>query len=324
MVLGGAVRLTGAGLSMVDWQPFSGILPPLNDAEWQQAFQNYQRFPEYSLVNPDMTLAGYQFIFWMEYAHRLLGRVTGIVFFVPFLFFCWRGMVPHGFVSRLWGLFLLGAVQGLLGWYMVKSGLADDPTVSHYRLAAHFMLAVVIYACLLRVIVGLRAWLAVANTNPMITPAIAINAVSNIAARTALGMVFLMMMSGALVAGTHAGHVYNTWPKMGGLWIPESLLWMQPWWLNFLENPIAIQFTHRWLAVGVFIAASVFAVRLIRIARPIAGGILLVAVAAQIALGIATLLLGVPLVLGVAHQAGAMILLTVLVITLANPSPRLS
>ena len=321
VVLGGAVRLTGAGLSMVDWQPFSGAIPPLDEAQWRQAFESYRQFPEFKLVNPDMTLVGFRFIFWMEYAHRLLGRVTGLVFLLPFLFFLMRGMVPRGVAGRLWGLFFLGGVQGLLGWYMVKSGLADNPQVSHYRLLMHFMLAVVIYIGLLRVTTGLRP---PPNRRDAASPTI-----PRAAGKGALGMILLMMASGVLVAGTRAGQVHNTWPKMGGSWVPEQLLAMQPWWHNFLENPIAIQFVHRWLAVVVLIYLSGYAIRLIRATRGAAGKgrgnrgtwagyALLAAVSAQFALGIATLILGVPVALGVAHQAGAMLLLTVAIIALTS------
>ncbi len=313
VVLGGAVRLTGSGLSMVDWRPLGGILPPLNKIEWLQAFESYRQFPEFQLVNPDMTLAGFRFIFWMEYAHRLLGRVVGMVFLLPFLFFLWRGMLPRAVAGGLWGLFFLGALQGLLGWYMVQSGLADNPEVSHYRLLMHFMLAVIIYACL----VGMAASLHRPATSP--SPS---SAPAHHTGKIALGMLLLMMASGALVAGSGAGYAYNTWPKMGTLWIPESLLALHPWWLNFVENPLAIQFTHRWLAVLVLLATGAFARRLMRTARPLAAAILLTAVATQFALGIATLLLGVPAALGIAHQAGAMILLTVIVFNLAILPPR--
>ena len=312
VVLGGAVRLTGSGLSMVDWQPLGGVIPPLDEAQWRQAFDRYRQFPEFQLVNPDMTVAGFRFIFGMEYAHRLLGRVVGLVFLLPFLFFLARKMIPRSVVGPLWGLFFLGGAQGLLGWYMVKSGLADDPAVSPHRLLAHFMLAVVIYAGLLRVAVGLG--LPPRRDAPPST---------GITGWIALAMILLMMASGALVAGTRAGYIYNTWPTMGGLWMPEQLLGMQPWWRNFVENPVTIQFVHRWLAAAVLTAVGVYAIRLLRAAGPAwAGGLawggaaLLVLVSAQITLGIATLILRVPTALGVAHQAGALLLLTATVIAL--------
>ena len=315
VLLGGAVRLTGSGLSMVEWQPLRGVIPPLDASGWRQAFDNYRQFPEFNLVNPDMTLAEFRFIFWMEYAHRLLGRITGAAFLLPFLFFLAAGRVPRAAVGRLWALFFLGAMQGLLGWYMVKSGLADDPHVSHYRLALHFMLAVVIYAYLLRVLVGISRRRR--HHRPHDTPL-------RLTGGLALALILMMMASGALVAGTHAGHVYNTWPTMGGRWLPPQLLAMQPGWLNAFENLVAIQFIHRWLAVAVLVAVVAFALRLIRARaahdnnRALIGYLLAALAVAQVALGIATLVLRVPPALASAHQAGAMLLLTVAVVALAR------
>ncbi len=323
VLLGGAVRLTGSGLSMVDWQPLRGVIPPLDADGWRQAFDNYRQFPEFNLVNPDMTLAEFRFIFWMEYAHRLLGRLIGAAFLLPFLFFLAAGRVPRAAVGRLWALFFLGGMQGLLGWHMVKSGLADDPHVSHYRLALHFMLAVVIYAYLLRVLVGI-------SRRPQSPERAAHDTPLRLTGGIALALILMMMASGALVAGTHAGHVYNTWPLMGGRWLPPQLLAMQPGWLNAFENLVAIQFIHRWLALAVLVAVIAFALRLIR-ARAATGnnraliGYLLAALAvAQVALGIATLVLRVPPALASAHQAGAMLLLTVAVIALARHLPPLA
>ncbi len=328
VVLGGAVRLSGSGLSMVDWRPVRGIIPPLDQAQWREAFAHYRQFPEFHRVNPAMTLAGFQFIFWMEYAHRLLGRVTGLVFLLPFLFFLARRMVPRALVGRLWLLFLLGGAQGLLGWYMVQSGLADDPDprVSHYRLLAHFMLAAFLYAWMLRVVVGLRRRPGGDETLPPAARKI------KMAGGVALAAVLIMMASGALVAGTHAGLGHNTWPKMGGLWIPEGLLALRPWWLNWVENTIAIQFAHRWLALLALLAVGGFAFRLLRAPAPAANanaaaftayGMLALALG-QAGLGIATLTLRVPPALGVAHQAGAMLLLSVVVIALAAHLPSLA
>ncbi len=318
VVLGGAVRLTGSGLSMVDWQPLRGIIPPLDEAHWQQAFARYRQFPEFQQVNPDMTLAGFRFIFWMEYAHRLLGRVLGLVFLLPFLFFLWRRMVPSAAVGRLWILFLLGGLQGLLGWYMVQSGLVDDPRVSHYRLAMHFMLAVLLYAYLLRVVVGLRPQWHAAHDKQVTATRIGL---------IALAALLVVMTSGALVAGTQAGYGYNTWPKMGGQWLPPQLLVMRPWWLNFVENTVAIQFTHRWLAMLALVAVVGFAAGLLYTAerrRAFLPFLLLVAAFAQVALGITTLLLQIPPALGVAHQAGALVLLTLVVLALAQRLPPLA
>lgn len=312
VVLGAAVRLTGSGLSMVDWRPLAGVIPPLDGAAWRHAFEQYRQFPEFQLVNPDMTLAGFKFIFWMEYAHRLLGRVIGVVFLLPLVFFLAAGMVRGAVCARLWALFALGGAQGLLGWYMVQSGLVDDPRVSHYRLALHFMLAVAIYAYLLRVVVGIA--------RPPPGPAQSARITG--AGAVAVTVILITMLSGALVAGTRAGYAYNTWPKMSGLWIPEQLLAMRPWWLNFTENIATIQFTHRWLAAGAALAAAVFARQLIHAGA--GGGVwLLAGVGVQIALGIATLLLRVPAALAVAHQAVAMLVLTAAVIAWAARLPPL-
>lgn len=315
VVLGAAVRLTGSGLSMVDWRPLAGVIPPLDGAAWRHAFEQYRQFPEFKLVNPDMTLAGFKFIFWMEYAHRLLGRVIGAVFLLPFVFFLAAGTVRGAVCARLWALFAVGGVQGLLGWYMVQSGLVDDPRVSHYRLALHFMLAVAIYAYLLRVVAGIARPPPGPERSARITGTGAV----------AVALILVTMLSGALVAGTRAGYAYNTWPTMDGLWIPGQLLAMRPWWLNFTENIVAVQFVHRWLAAGAGVAAAVFAWRLIRARAANCWGFCILAlVGVQIALGIATLLLRVPVVLGVAHQAGAMLLLSAAVIALAGHLPPLT
>lgn len=321
VILGGAVRLTGSGLSMVDWQPILGVIPPLNQAQWQQAFEKYQQFPEFQLVNADISLARFQFLFWMEYAHRFLGRVIGFVFLLPFLFFLWRGWLAAAVARRLWLLFLLGGLQGLLGWYLVKSGLVEVPQVSHYRLAMHLLLAVVIYAWMLRLLVGLYRPHA---RHPRVRVRVRILGSRGIAS-IALGVTLLMIASGALVAGSHAGYAYNTWPKMGGDWFPQLVL--TPWWLNFFENIAAIQFIHRWLAMVVLLAVCALALRLRDDARAAGGAGISLAyalagvVVAQVLLGIATLLLRVPVALGVAHQAGAMVLLSVVVIALAMQLP---
>ena len=347
VVLGAAVRLTGSGLSMVDWRPLAGALPPLDAEAWRRAFAAYRQFPEYRLVNPDMTLAGFQFIFWFEYAHRLLGRVIGVVFLLPFLFFLAAGRVSGALGWRLWALFGLGAAQGLLGWYMVQSGLAGAPQVSPYRLALHFMLAAGIYAWMLRVTVGVARRPAVG--------CVAATVAATVAGKIAVTVILLTMLSGALVAGRRAGFAYNTWPMFDGAWIPAHLFALRPWWLNFTDNIVTIQFAHRWLAFLALAAAAGFAWRLIRDGvrdgdgvcdgdgvrdrrdgdnrgnrgnrtnrtDTIAGYALLTVAAAQVMLGIATLLLRVPPALGVAHQAGAMLLLTVTVAALAARLPPL-
>ena len=317
VALGGAVRLSGSGLSMVEWRPLAGAVPPLSAEAWQLAFEKYRQYPEFQLVNPDMTLAGFRFIFLMEYAHRMLGRAVALVFLLPFLFFLWRRMLPRALAARLWLVFLLGGLQGLLGWHMVQSGLADNPHVSHYRLAMHLALAVALYAYMLRLALGLRA-------PPARAAAPGDDAALRASGMAAVAVIFLMMLSGALVAGTHAGQAYNTWPKMAGQWLPSQLFALRPWWLNFFENLQTIQFAHRWLAAVALLALGVFALHLHRAGARAFAGILLLLVAAQILLGIATLLLRVPFALGLAHQSGAMILLSAALAALVSRLPPLA
>ena len=308
VILGGAVRLSGSGLSMVEWRPFSGIFPPLDSESWQRAFEKYQQFPEFRLVNPDMDLPGFRFIFLMEYAHRMLARIAGLVFLLPFLFFLWRRVLPRALTTRLWCVFFLGGLQGLLGWYLVQSGLAGEPRVSQYRLALHLALAAAIYAYMLRLAVALRA------------PALQIFSAKKlrISGALAVAVIFAMLLSGALVAGTHAGFAYNTWPKMHGAWIPPQLFALQPWWLNFFENLATVQFTHRWLAAIALFALGGFALQLFRAGARAAGVLVIMLTFAQIFLGISALTLQVPFALGVAHQTGAMVLLSVTVATFAR------
>ncbi len=301
VLLGGAVRLTGSGLSMVDWQPVMGSIPPLTERAWQQAFAEYRQFPEYKLVNHSITLAEFRFIYLMEFAHRLLGRIIGLIFLAPFLVFLFLKKLPVALAIRLWLLFLVGAIQGIMGWYMVKSGLVDIPAVSHYRLTAHLLIAVIIYAYLVRMIIGL-------HSRRLSRPKSAVWLGALL-----LGMVLLMIVSGGFVAGTRAGFIYNTFPLMGGQWIPDRILALSPAWENIFENPVTIQFIHRCLAAALLVLVVCYAGALARQGdyrmRACAVAVLL-AGAVQIVLGIATLLLNVPVTLGVAHQAGALVLLT--------------
>ena len=308
VVLGGVTRLTGSGLSMVRWHPVTGVLPPIGADAWRREFEAYRASPEYRLVNRGMTLAEFRRIFWVEYAHRALGRGVGVAFLVPFLVFLAMRSIPRRLVPRLAGVFVLGGAQGVLGWYMVRSGLVDEPRVSQYRLAAHLSLAVLIYLYLLalalrvldpghagggaRARAGRPAWLALA----------------------AGVSVFATVVMGAFVAGLKAGHVYPTFPKMGAFWVPPGMFEAAPWWRNLFENPVTAQFTHRALALGsslLVIAAWAASLRagLPRGARVWAWASL-AAVALQVALGVATLLGHVPVPLAAAHQAGAVALLT--------------
>ena len=312
IVLGGVTRLTGSGLSMVQWQPIMGVLPPLSEAEWEHTFSLYQQYPEYKIKNLHMSLEDFKGIFWLEYAHRLLGRLIGLIFLIPFLYFLFRGRLSAALVPKLLAMFILGGLQGLMGWYMVKSGLVDDPRVSQYRLTAHLGLAVVVYAYIFWVALDLllarRSYsysgsLGQPQQNPL--------RYSNVV--TAL--IFLTILSGGFVAGTRAGFTFNTFPLMAGQFYPEGMYVMQPWWRNWFENIATIQFNHRVLATLLFVVIPLFWWSKISRAElaqfRVALHLLLAALALQIALGIATLLHAVPVPLAAAHQAGAMVLFTV-------------
>jgi cytochrome c oxidase assembly protein subunit 15 len=303
VVVGGITRLTHSGLSIVEWQPIMGAIPPLNEAQWQETFAKYQQTPEFRLRNHDMTLEGFKGIFWWEYVHRLLGRLIGIAFLVPFVYFLWRRRVSGGLAWKLAGIFVLGGLQGAMGWYMVKSGLVDDPRVSSVRLAAHLGLAFLIYWAMLWVALGLLA--------PLRTP-------GSDAARHRAGLlvvlVFIMVLSGALVAGIRAGFAYNTWPLMNGQWIPDEIMLLEPWWANLVNNMATVQFVHRVLAV-IIVLLAVLAWSRVRFEPPnprarFWSQAVVVAAAIQVLLGIATLLLQVPVNLAALHQAGAVALFT--------------
>ena len=307
VLLGGAVRLTGSGLSMVDWRPIMGVLPPLNHSAWQQAFLQYQQFPEFILINSQMELSEFKFIYLMEYAHRLLGRLIGLVYFVPFLVFLYLGKLNTNLVSRLWFLFALGAIQGGMGWYMVKSGLVDNPSVSQYRLTAHLIIAVLIYGYMVRIILGLYCSSDLYSKK------------TRVYGLVLLGAILLMICSGGFVAGTHAGFIYNTFPTMGGTWVPDQVWEASLAWKNLFENPITIQFVHRGFALIILILGVGFSIILFRHANKsvrIYGVIVLIALLLQISLGISTLIMHVPVTLAVAHQACALVLLTSVIVSI--------
>ncbi len=299
VVIGGLTRLTESGLSMVEWQPVTGWLPPLSDAAWAAEFEKYKQFPEYQKVNIGMTLEGFKSIFWLEYIHRLLGRIIGVVFALPMLWFWLRRAIPAGVKPHLVAMFLLGGSQGALGWFMVASGLVDHPDVSHYRLTAHLGLALFIFSYLL--------WggLSLLRRGRMIGWS-----GGGIAAALAV-LVFLQILSGGLVAGLNAGLAHNTWPLMDGAFIPKGLLIMQPAWLNMFENAMTVQFQHRMIAYGVAIFAVFTALQLKGQAATGLRHALLTVVAMQVLLGIMTLLHHVPVALGTLHQAGAVAVLGV-------------
>ncbi|MEP3244893.1 MAG: COX15/CtaA family protein [Sneathiella sp.] len=304
VILGGVTRLTNSGLSMVEWRPVTGWLPPLTEMAWNAEFDKYKAFPEYQKVNHGMTLSEFKEIFAFEYGHRLLGRIIGLAFFVPFVVFFLFGKIQMSLVPRLLGLFILGGAQGVMGWVMVKSGLVDHPDVSHYRLTAHLGLACLIFCALL--------WTALDLLYPKAGPGGRPQAVLKWA-RIVFGLVFLQILIGGFVAGLNAGFIYNEWPMMGEGFLPDDLFSLSPIYLNFLENIATIQFTHRMTAYLVILAAITlyFVGRVPGIGDRARSGImmLMLAILLQVGLGIWTLLAVVPVLLGALHQAGGMIVL---------------
>jgi cytochrome c oxidase assembly protein subunit 15 len=297
--VGGATRLTGSGLSITEWQPIVGTVPPLSQADWLEAFAKYQQIPQYHHVNRGMSLDAFKTIFWWEWTHRFLGRLIGATFLLPFLYFLAAGQMPRALLGRLSGIFVLGALQGFIGWYMVRSGLADRIDVSQYRLALHLGLAILIFGALI--------WVALSVDVQQRRPATARPAQVGGAATIVL-LVFVQILLGAFVAGLKAGASYNTWPLMDGQLVPNGLGAVEPWYLNLFENALTVQFNHR-LAAYALVLATIWHVWTLRGTRDPRIRFTAAALAAgaltQIALGIATLLAQVPLALGLAHQAGA-------------------
>ncbi len=305
IVVGGITRLTHSGLSIVEWQPIIGALPPLDQTQWEEVFHKYQQTPEYQQVNQGMSLAEFKAIFWWEYLHRLLGRLIGLVFLLPFVYFLLRKKIDKAWAPKLAVIFLLGGLQGALGWYMVKSGLVDDPRVSQYRLTAHLGLAFLIY--------GAMFWTALSLLYPKASRRMAdsrrpLRRFSWIIT----GLIFLMVLLGGLVAGIRAGFAYNTFPLMNGHWIPPEIFMLKPWYLNFFNNMATVQFNHRLIAWVLFLLAPLFWFSSRRAALTpharLAGNLLLAMLLVQITLGITTLVHVVPLPLAAAHQAGAVLL----------------
>ena len=307
VVIGGVTRLTHSGLSITEWQPIVGTLPPLSDSAWNDAFTRYQATPEYRDVNRGMTLSEFKGIFWWEYFHRLLGRGIGVAFLLPYLWFLLRRRIPPGYAKPLAGIFVLGGLQGALGWFMVASGLVDDPRVSQFRLTAHLGAAFLIYAAML--------WTGLS----LLFPDRANHALPGLrsARRLAFGiaaLVFVMVLSGGFVAGIRAGFAYNTFPLMQGRWIPPEIMMLTPWWKNFFWNMATVQFDHRMIAwlLAFSIPFTWWRLRRSRTpARARRGADLLLAwLVLQISLGIATLVNVVPVPLAAMHQAGALVVFT--------------
>jgi heme a synthase len=313
VLVGGATRLTESGLSITEWRPVMGALPPLDAAQWQAEFEKYQITPQYHELNAGMSLDAFKSIYWWEWSHRLLGRLIGVAFLLPFLWFLWRGWVGPGLRGRLWSIFGLGALQGAVGWWMVASGLADRVEVSQYRLATHLVLACVIYVAMI--------WTAqrLSDRPPQPVPR-RIRASAIVLLILVLAQIYL----GALVAGLRAGYVYNTWPLIDGAFVPEAarLFFDTPVWRNFFENTLTVQFDHRMLAYAIWLGALLHACDVASTQKrgPALASVIVVfgLVTLQAALGILTLLLRVPNSIALIHQATAMLVLTVATIHAAG------
>src|SRR5579862_450730 len=338
VVIGGITRLTESGLSITEWQPIEGVLPPLNEAQWNDAFARYQAIPQYRAIHADMSLGDFKAIYFWEYVHRLWGRLIGAAFAVPFLYFLLRGKISRDLAPKLAGLFVLGGLQGGLGWYMVESGLESRVEVSQYRLAAHLAMAVIIYLAMLWVALDLLAprpsapspprgaeragvrWGASHPPHPKSFSALeggeglVMRKAFRHAASLVLGLVFTTLVAGAFVAGTRAGYLDNTFPMMEGRFVPPDYWHLSPWYLNWFENLTSVQFDHRllaetsWLAIAILWLVSLRS-KLEPPARWALHALFFFA-CLQVALGIATLLSVVDLPIAVAHQAGALLLLT--------------
>jgi heme a synthase len=322
VLVGGATRLTESGLSITEWQPVTGALPPLSAAQWQAEFEKYQAIPQYRALNGGMSLAAFKTIFWWEWTHRLIGRLIGVVFLLPFLWFLWRGWVGPGLRGRLWLIFGLGALQGAVGWWMVASGLADRVEVSQYRLATHLVLACAIYVAIIWTAQQMsdRRTAQPTSLEPMASP---LDVEGRGRTRLSIGAVGLLILVlaqiylGALVAGLRAGYIYNTWPLIDGAVVPDAarLFLATPLWRNFFENTLTVQFDHRMLAYTIFVCALLHAIDVASVMKRgwmvVSAVVLALAVTLQAALGISTLLQRVPIDLALMHQAMAMLVLTI-------------
>jgi cytochrome c oxidase assembly protein subunit 15 len=312
VIVGGATRLTESGLSITEWRPATGTLPPMSEDAWQNEFDKYKTIPQYTQRNLGMMLTEFKTIYWWEWTHRFMARFVGIAFFVPFVFFLWRGWIRGPLAGRLAVIFGLGALQGAVGWWMVASGLADRTEVSQYRLATHLTLASLIFAALIATAVSIRRRREI-RTSP-------VPARIRIGAQILLLLVFVQIYLGALVAGLRAGLLYNTWPLIDDAFIPDSArLWFEtPLWRNLFENALTVQFNHRMMAYALWGLAVVHAldvVRSIRDGASLNGAITLaIAITIQAAIGILTLLNQVPISYALIHQAVAMIVLAIAVV----------
>jgi len=304
VILGGLTRLTGSGLSITEWKPVTGVVPPLTGHAWQAEFANYQKIPQYRFENRGMALGEFKSIYWWEWAHRLLGRLVGAVFLLPFMGFAVMGAIPRREWPRMLVLFALGGLQGAVGWWMVQSGLEVSVSVSQYRLAIHLGVAIILLGALL--------WTAMEYLQPVSRAGAARKL--TVFAWGIVALVYVQMLLGAIVAGLHGGLIYNTWPSMNGRLLPEDSFAAHPWWTNFLDNPALAQFDHRMVAYAVAMVSAVFWFGVRRSNAPIGvratSNTLIALVLVQIALGILTLLNQAPLALAALHQATAVALLS--------------
>jgi len=311
IVLGALTRLTESGLSMVEWKPVTGWLPPIGEQAWQAELQKYLSSPQGRLVNRDFDIGQFQQIFWLEFLHRLWGRLIGLVVALPLAWFWLSGRLSPWLKPRLVTLLILGGLQGALGWAMVASGLVDRPSVSHYRLAAHLLFAVALYVY--------TVWLVLELGQPGTKH---FDGKTRRKASALIAFTFIVMTWGALMAGLRAGASHNTFPTMSGYWIPPGLFELTPWWINLFENGTTVQFVHRWLATFLVLGVLAMAWRTRRPETLAAGAMALI----QLALGAATILSGVNIALATLHQAGAVLLLTLLTVvrhraTASRPRP---
>jgi len=306
VIIGGVTRLTRSGLSMVEWHPISGVIPPLNESAWETEFEKYQQYPEYKKLNQGMTLSQFKFIFFWEYVHRLIGRLLGLFFIIPFAYFFIKKKLNPPLMKKLLVMFFFGGIQGLYGWYMVKSGLVDNPHVSHYRLAGHLVLAFGLMASILWTVLDInRERFTKGNryNKEHFRPIL----------HWIIALIMLQIIYGAFTAGLKAGYGWNTFPKMAGQWIPGGLLPMSPWYLNVLEHNFTVQFIHRMLGWGLCMLIPGFWRYTrgfdITSQQDFAITTLMYVVIFQFVLGMLTLIWVVPIWMGVLHQAGAVVLL---------------
>jgi len=315
LAVGGATRLTESGLSIVEWKPVTGVLPPLSDNEWQTEFAKYQTIPQYRELNRGMSLDAFKTIFWWEWSHRLFARLTGAVFLLPFLFFLWQGAIPTGLRVRLWGIFIAGGALGAIGWWMVSSGLTQGVSVSQYRLAFHLTLASAIYAAIV--------WTAQQLAPPQVVNGSPLRL--RVVALVVLILLLVQIYFGALVAGLDAGLAFNTWPTIDGAFIPasERLWFIQPIWRNIFENTLTVQFDHRMLAYAIWLLAILHGCDSWRTRSGFLGaGLLAAAVTLQAGLGVVTLRHQAPLPLALAHQMLAIVVITIAIVHAERLSHR--